>query len=347
MRRATSAALTVLLTVAPASAKTHATGPSAPTAAAIEAAAFQDDAPSPAVLAKAQILLDRNRYSVGSIDGHPGENFENALDTFRASQGLSARGPLDKETWDRLNAATAGPVLTNYRITAKDARGPFAKAIPAKFEAKASLPHLGYTSLREALAEKFHVSPTFLMELNRGKRLAAGATITVPAIRSFPDDLKTKVARIEVDKRDKEVRAYTDDNRLVAVYPATIGSTARPAPTGEHTVKAIAEHPIYTYNPAYKFEGVKTTKPFVIKAGPNNPVGDHWIDLSVDGYGIHGTPDPEKIGKTASHGCVRLTNWDAGELLKLVHPGTQVRFIESDGAVSADAQKTPEVQAKR
>lgn len=331
MRLPLALSLSLTLLIAPASAKPKAS--QALTASAITAAAFAEGEPSPALLAKLQILLDRQRISVGAIDGHPGENLQNALDTYRSSQGLAGSGPLDRATWDRLDAG-APAVLTTYRITPKDARGPFAKAIPANFEAKARLPHLGYTSLREALAERFHVSPAFLMTLNPGKRLAAGATITVPAIRAFPADLKTKVGRIEVDKRDKQVRAYTDDGGLVAAYPATIGSTARPAPTGEHSVKAIAENPIYTYNPAYRFEGVKTTKPFVIKAGPNNPVGDHWIDLSVDGYGIHGTPDPEKIGKTASHGCVRLTNWDAGELLKLVHPGTQVKFIEASDAVA-------------
>jgi lipoprotein-anchoring transpeptidase ErfK/SrfK len=333
--RASLIALSLLVSVAPAIAK--AKPPTVPGPDAIAKAQFTGGEASPAVLAKAQILLDRNHISVGSIDGQPGENYQNALDTFRSQQGIDARGPLDPQTWDKLVSLTPGDVLTTYTITAKDAHGPFTAHIPGKFEAKATLPRLGYTSLREALGERFHVSPAFLMNLNRGKRLAAGSKITVPALPAFPEDLKGKVARLEVDKRDKEVRAYGEDDRLVASYPATIGSTSRPAPTGEHTVKAIAENPIYTYNPAYKFEGVKTTKPFVIKPGPNNPVGSHWIDLSVDGYGIHGTPDPEKIGKTASHGCVRLTNWDAGELLRLVHPGTKVQFIEADPSPTADA----------
>lgn len=344
MRPTLAASLALLALTGPALARTKT--PPAPTPEAIEAATFGEGDPSPSLLAKLQILLDQHRISVGAIDGHPGENLQNALDTYRATEGIVARGPLDRETWDRLSAG-APKALARYRITAKDARGPFARAIPASLEAKARLPHLGYASLSEALAERFHVTPAFLAALNRGHRLAAGATITVPAIRTFPDDLKTRIAQIEVDKRAKQVRAYSEENRFVAAYPATIGSSSRPAPTGERSVVSIAERPIYTYNPAYRFEGVKSTKPFVIKAGPNNPVGAAWIDLSVDGYGIHGTPDPEKIGKTASHGCVRLTNWDAGELLRLVRHGTQVRFIENDGAVAATDTKPAEVQAQR
>lgn len=344
MRPALAASLALLAFAGPALARTKT--PPAPTPGAIKAASFGEGDPGPALLAKVQILLDQHRISVGAIDGHPGENLQNALDTFRANEGLAARGPLDRETWDRLSAG-APRVLARYRISAKDAQGPFTRVIPTSLEAKARLPHLGYASLSEALAERFHVTPAFLAALNRGRALTAGATITVPAIRPFPDDLKTQVARVEVDKRNKQVRAYTDQNRFVAAYPATIGSTSRPAPTGERSVVSIAERPVYTYNPAYRFEGVKSTKPFVIKAGPNNPVGAAWIDLSVDGYGIHGTPDPEKIGKTASHGCVRLTNWDAGELLRLVRPGTQVRFIESDGAVAQAEPAPSKAQANR
>jgi lipoprotein-anchoring transpeptidase ErfK/SrfK len=135
-----------------------------------------------------------------------------------------------------------------------------------------------------------------------------------------------KVSRIEVDKKAHELRAYTQDNKLMAVYPATIGSTEKPAPSGTLKVERIAKNPDYTYNPKYAFKGVKTDKPFTIKPGPNNPVGTVWIALDKEGYGIHGTPEPEKVGKTYSHGCIRLTNWDAEALAKMVQKGTMVEF---------------------
>ncbi len=129
-----------------------------------------------------------------------------------------------------------------------------------------------------------------------------------------------------VDKPGHDVEAFTADNKLVAFYPASIGSTEKPAPSGDFAIRRIVHNPDYTYDPDYKFKGVKATKPFTIAPGPNNPVGAVWMDLSFEGYGIHGTPDPEAIGKTQSHGCVRLTNWDALDLALLVDKGTPVSF---------------------
>src|SRR3712207_8258259 len=118
------------------------------------------------------------------------------------------------------------------------------------------------------------------------------------------------------------------DGKLVAFYPASIGSEEKPAPSGSRKVERVAQNPTYTYNPKYQFKGVKSDKPFTIKAGPNNPVGAVWIDLSIESYGIHGTPEPEKVGKTYSHGCVRLTNWDVRQLAAMVEKGTPVRSEE-------------------
>lgn len=139
---------------------------------------------------------------------------------------------------------------------------------------------------------------------------------------------RARVKRIEVYKESKQVLAYGDDGKLVAMYPASIGSDERPAPRGTQEVKGVASEPKYTYNPNYKFKDVKSIRPFTIAPGPNNPVGSVWIDLSEDGYGIHGTPEPAEVGKTASHGCVRLTNWDARSLSEIVRPGVKVEFIE-------------------
>jgi lipoprotein-anchoring transpeptidase ErfK/SrfK len=131
------------------------------------------------------------------------------------------------------------------------------------------------------------------------------------------------------------VKALGEDGKLLAFYPATVGSEEKPAPTGTLRVTAIQKNPTYHYNPKYQFKGVKTNEPFTIKPGPNNPVGLVWIGLTGEGYGIHGTPEPSKVSKTESHGCVRLTNWDALKLASVIKKGTPVEFIGEDGAKQA------------
>jgi lipoprotein-anchoring transpeptidase ErfK/SrfK len=147
----------------------------------------------------------------------------------------------------------------------------------------------------------------------------------VPAADGGDGDRKD-VTRIEVDKESRNVRAFDRDGKLVAFYPASIGSEEKPAPSGEAKVEGVAYAPTYTYNPKYQFAGVKAKTKFTIPPGPNNPVGVVWIDLSIPSYGIHGTPEPEKVGKTESHGCIRLTNWDARDLANRVSRGAQVVF---------------------
>jgi lipoprotein-anchoring transpeptidase ErfK/SrfK len=148
----------------------------------------------------------------------------------------------------------------------------------------------------------------------------------VPNVARKPS--QAKVAKVVVNKTDKTVRAVDgDDGKLVSFYPASVGSEERPAPSGTLPIRSVVENPTYHYTPKLNFKGVKTQKPFTVAAGPKNPVGSMWMDLG-DGYGIHGTPDPQNISKTASHGCVRLTNWDAEALGKMVHKGTKVDFIQ-------------------
>jgi lipoprotein-anchoring transpeptidase ErfK/SrfK len=306
----------------------------------IKEAKASDKGGSRALAAKVQILLDRARFSPGVIDGRGGENVDNALEAFRKANGLDGNAGKGKDAGKGIDEATlaklaeiakesSDPVLTEYTITEEDAKGPFAKEIPDGLEEQAKLDRLAYRDPVELLAERFHMDEDFLKELNPGKDLAkAGTVITVANVKAGGTEARAgAVKRIEVDRAEKQLRAYGDDDKLLAVFPATIGSTSRPAPTGTHEVKAVAKNPDYTYNPEYKFEGVKTDKPFKIAPGPNNPVGSTWIDLSKDGYGIHGTPEPSKIGKTASHGCVRLTNWDAEVLARMVKPGIKVDFL--------------------
>ena len=193
------------------------------------------------------------------------------------------------------------------------------------------LPSLGYTSLKEKLAEKFHMSQELLVALNSGKQLdAPGERITVANISVGMHS--QKAVRLEVDKGTQMLRAFAKDGKLIAAYPVTAGSEEKPAPSGTLKVLNVTKNPTYRYNPEYAFKGVQSEKPFTIKAGANNPVGLAWIGLSAKSYGIHGTPDPSKVSKAESHGCIRLTNWDVLELSSIVSKGTAVDFVGDEQA---------------
>lgn len=295
----------------------------------VDEASFPDKpgkGPSPAMI-KAQVLLDRARFSPGEIDGRDGESVRKALTAFAKAQGLPESGKLTRELFDKLAATSSEPILREYAIAAEDVKGPFVDKIPSKLEDMAKLDRLGYRSPAEAIAEKFHMSEALLKALNPGKRLdAPGTSILVANVRE--EKPKEKVAKIEVEKSARALRALDKDGKLLGFYPASIGSEEKPAPSGSFKVESVAANPTYTYNPKYKFKGVASDKPFSIKPGPNNPVGAAWIDLSLESYGIHGTPEPGKVGKTYSQGCVRLTNWDVKQLAQMVEKGTAVEFRE-------------------
>jgi lipoprotein-anchoring transpeptidase ErfK/SrfK len=294
----------------------------------INAAALNGGKNSEGANIKAQVLLDRARFSPGTIDGKRGENFANALRAYQDQNGLKASGELDTPTLEKL-AQDGAPAVIEYTITASDVKGPFAEDIPEKLEDKAKLKRLDYTSAAEMLAERFHMDEDLLERLNRGKKLdQAGTVITVANVNVKPAALTAKLAKIEVDKSAKLVRALGPDGKLVALYPASIGSKEKPAPSGTLKVVRVAKSPTYKYDPDFEFRGVKAKHEFTIAPGPNNPVGAVWIALNEKTYGIHGTPDPEKVGKAASHGCVRLTNWDALALAAMVRKGTVVEFLD-------------------
>lgn len=288
---------------------------------AVSGAVPEDARPEP-VMVRAQILLDRTRFSPGIVDGLRGENTRQAIAAFEKANDLPVDGELDATVFQRLTSGDGRQVLKDYTITSADVAGPFIGTVPEEPGAMARLETVAYADAREALAEKFHMSPALLSALNPGVDFGrAGQTIVVTA--TGPDELQGEVTRIVVDKQELSVRAFDADGRLLAFYPATIGSSETPSPSGTHTVRAVAPRPNYTYDPSmYGESGGK----LIIPPGPNNPVGSVWIDLSRDGYGIHGTPEPAKIGKTASSGCVRLTNWDAEQLSKAVEQGVEVRF---------------------
>jgi len=229
----------------------------------------------------------------------------------------------------------AQPALTDYVITPEDVKGPFLAKVPTDMAQMAKLPAMSFTGPVQELAERFHMDPALLKSLNPGADFnAAGTRIVVAAVGT--DRLKVPVSRIEVDKTKRQVRAYGPGDLLVAVYPATVGSAERPAPSGEWAVRAVAPNPTYTYDPSRLTFGKASNGKLTIPPGPNNPVGSTWIDLTKDTYGIHGTPDPRLVGKVASHGCVRLTNWDVRQLSQAVKKGTKVDFVGVEQGKAAD-----------
>jgi len=276
-------------------------------------------------VAALQILLDRAGASPGVIDGKFGSNVDKALSAYTQLKGTVLRST-DAAGIKEALAASGGDPFTTYTITATDAAGPYVASVPADYGEKAKLERMAYTSVPEMLAERFHMDEGYLKALNPGVNF--GRPGTVIKVANIGGNVATAVTRIIADKGRKQVRAYDAAGKLVALYPATIGSSDTPSPTGSHTVARIALNPEYTYNPKLNFKQGNNDKILTIPPGPNGPVGSVWIALSKPTYGIHGTPEPSKIGKTESHGCVRLTNWDAQELAKVVKEGVAVEFVE-------------------
>jgi len=275
-----------------------------------------------AAIVKLQILLDRAGASPGVIDGFDGDNVRKAVRAFETMAGLDADGKVGPDVVAKLQ--TNEPVIGSYTVTDKDVSD-LVPDIPTDYAEMAKLKFLGYTRITEELGERFHMDEDLLKALNPQAKFAAGEQIAVAA---YGPNKEGKVAKIEADKSDRQLRAYDADGKLLVAYPATIGSEDNPSPTGTHLVDAVAPMPNYTYNPDVNFQQGKNTEKLIIPPGPNGPVGSTWIDLTEPTFGIHGTPEPSKIDKTNSHGCVRLTNWDAEELSKMVEKGVPVEFID-------------------
>lgn len=290
---------------------------------------LSNEKPTPAGV-RLQVLLDRAHFSPGEIDGRFGENAKKALRAYAEAQQLPSSDAFTGDVWKALQADDR-PAMRTYTITGQDVAGPFLSRLPSRMEDMKDLPKLGYTSPREALAEKFHMSEQLLTMLNPGRRFdRAGDTIVVVDTASAGES-PAKADRVEIDKVRQTVKLFDKSNALIGFYPATVGSEEKPSPSGTLKVTEISRNPFYRYNPAYRFKGVHSRKPFTIKPGPNNPVGTVWINLSAEGYGIHGTPSPDRISKAESHGCVRLTNWDAERIAARVSKGIPVVFIGNSG----------------
>jgi lipoprotein-anchoring transpeptidase ErfK/SrfK len=279
------------------------------------------------------VLLDRNGFSPGQIDGKPGPNLSRAVTAFQQARLTSSTGELDCGTWQALVSDGVQDAIVDYAITETDVRGPFTKRIPPALPDQAALSALGYTSVLERLAEKFHSAPALLQQLNPGVEFGAGTEIRVPNVQPFdadapkptPDPAAADVM-VSVTREESALRVTRADGTLVFFAPVTMGSEHDPLPSGDWKVTAVSWKPTFHYNPDLFWDAKATDTKTAIKPGPNNPVGVVWIDLNLEHYGIHGTPEPSRIAKTESHGCVRLTNWDAARLASLVKAGTPVQF---------------------
>ncbi|PDT02341.1 hypothetical protein CO666_20290 [Rhizobium chutanense] len=283
--------------------------------------------PDPAVV-RLQVLLDRAGASPGVIDGLSGENVNKAVAGFEAMNKLPVDGRVDPDVASRLE--DNAPVVESYVVSAEDAKG-LVDRIPEDYGEKAKMQSLGYTSVAEKLSERFHMGIDLVNALNPASQFAPGDTVWVvnPGVAR-----QGKVKRIEADRKAGQVLAYAEDGALLVVYPATIGSQDNPAPSGKHKVKGVAKMPVYRYDPKLNFKQGNNDRVLTIPKGPNGPVGTVWIDLTEPTYGIHGTPEPKLIDKVGSHGCVRLTNWDAEELAEMVKPGVLVDFVNRSAAAA-------------
>lgn len=283
-----------------------------------------------------QVALDRAGFSPGVIDGSMGKVTRQALQAFQEARGFNVTGRIDAETQAALGETQATETVT---IADAEAAGPFLPEIAESMAERAKLDGLYYTSLAEALAEKYHTTPATLRALNPGRDLTSGGEIVVPAVR--PDSMPLEgakgwdamlgqlsvakaqpaAAKVVVDKSDRQVRAFDAAGTLIAQFPATLGSEHDPLPIGEWKIRGVSPLPPFNYDPDLFWDADAKDVKAKLPPGPNSPVGVVWIDLSKEHYGIHGTPEPQTIGRTESHGCIRLTNWDAAKLAQMVRAG--------------------------
>jgi lipoprotein-anchoring transpeptidase ErfK/SrfK len=282
-------------------------------------------APPDPFLIRVQILLDRAHASPGVIDGRDGDNLTKAVRAFRIMRGMPIDGGINDPFWSALSA-DQGKATKIYELTKEDVSARyFGKPLPKDYEKLAKLKAISFRDAAEMLAERFHMDERFLKIMNPGADFgAAGTKLLVAETGSSPGGL---AVRIVVDKTEGELRAYDETDKILIAAPATIGSPDTPSPSGSMKVTKAFPSPHYIYDPKKNFQQGKNRRKLTLPPGPNGPVGSMWIDLTKPTYGIHGTPEPSEISKTSSHGCVRLTNWDAAELgAIIVNNKTTVTF---------------------
>lgn len=291
------------------------------------------DVSGPSVL-KTQVYLDRHNFSVGALDGRWGKNTSIALWWFQRSRGIQAAEPgaLDEQTYRMLvTGAGAVPALVQRTLTEEDVEGPF-ESIPEDVYDKAKLKCLCYESIKEKLAERFHTSQEFLEQINPDVimgELKAGDKIWVPNVREPITTDRPDIARVQISIRGNTFNAFDAQGNLIFHSPTTLGNKYDPSPRETVEVKKITFDPHFHYQPKL-FHEVPDDEPEAnLSPGPNSPVGVVWVALSKPHFGIHGTSDPESIGYASSHGCVRLTNWDANDVARRLQPGVKIEFVDT------------------
>jgi lipoprotein-anchoring transpeptidase ErfK/SrfK len=310
------------------------------------AAAPARSSPDPKVM-ELQVTLDRLGFSPGVIDGRSGFTLRLALSGFQKANDLPATGKLDRKTSAALAKMSQPPAVTAISLTAADLAGPFIGPLPKEESEQAALPALGYANALEMLAERYHTTAETIIALNSPKtRTLAGTVIKVPnvitAAHDYPPAMpvayrqiltglhvpsgQLQADHITISKSKRSLSVFDAKGKLIAQFPVTTGSEHDPLPIGRWKITASSYNPEFHYNPKLFWDAKKGDRKATIQPGPNNPVGIIWLDISKPHYGIHGTPEPQNIGRTESHGCIRMTNWDAGRLSLMVKPGTPAIF---------------------
>jgi lipoprotein-anchoring transpeptidase ErfK/SrfK len=287
-----------------------------------------DTYPRPvASVLEAQVALARRAISSGSIDGIAGAQTAAALRAFQEKEGFEPTGRLDDAT--RAALVLAAPPLTQITVTEDDLA--VLRSLSPTWLGKSQQTALAYETVLELLAERTHANPKLLRQLNPDvdwSNVAPGTVVIAPAVG--PVTLQAKAAALHVRLAEHVLEARADDGALLAHFPVSIAASVEKRPVGELRVKVVIPDPDYTFDPAVFPESEEARalgRKLMIPPGPNNPVGVAWIGLDRPGYGIHGTPNPEHVGRTESHGCLRLANWDARLLLDLAWVGLPV-FVD-------------------